>query len=130
MEFCATVLCVPEDFFTSALCLLYSFIHLRLIYQKIACKGNFQNAGNSCRKSHVILSCFMQPVPGLVIRRLSVQIPPPCHQKDFCSLHAKCEPLYKIRSTFLLTERRESKTQWSFLSFADNYDTARRRQSL
>ena len=29
----------------------------------IACKENFQNAGNGCRKSHVILSYFMQPGP-------------------------------------------------------------------
>ena len=30
----------------------------------IACNKKFQNAGNSCRISHAILSCFMQPGPG------------------------------------------------------------------
>ena len=57
---------VPEDLFTLALCLPFSFIHAPSADLSIkASKENFQNAGNGCRKSHVILSCFMQPGPGL-----------------------------------------------------------------
>ena len=34
------------------------------------CEKIFQNARNSCRNSHVILSCFMQPGPGPDFQRL------------------------------------------------------------
>ena len=32
------------------------------------CEKIFQNTRNSCRNSHVILSCFMQPGPGGEVR--------------------------------------------------------------
>ena len=52
-----------QKFFHTGIVLALLFYPASANLSIIACKENFQNAGNGCRKSHAILSVFMQPGP-------------------------------------------------------------------
>ena len=59
---CNFSLC-PKGFFHTPIVLALHYYPPSADLSIIAFKENFQNAGNGCRKSHVILSYFMQPGP-------------------------------------------------------------------